>query len=110
LAAFVVLRVQSVAAVAFCGGSDHELMKLIEAVTQRGRRAQRASIVVSTVVRLQAGLNRQDPAAALLGSLRVRDEQLTADLVRPPNAFERQRQKSKRVTTAAALAIIRSGA
>jgi hypothetical protein len=55
-----------------------ELMKLIEAVTQRGRRAQRATIVVSTVVRLEAGLNRQGPAAALLGNLRVRDEELTA--------------------------------
>lgn len=55
-----------------------ELMRLLEAVAQRRRRAEAPSVIVSTVVRLEAGIDRQAPSSALLGKLRVRDEALSS--------------------------------
>lgn len=56
------------------------VVRVLEAVAQRrSRRAFAAAVVVSTVVRLEAGVTRQAPTAATLGRLRVRDEPLTTE-------------------------------
>ena len=55
------------------------VVRLMEAIAQRqGRRGRAASVVVSTVVRLEAGVVRQAPSSAALGRLGVRDEVLSA--------------------------------
>ena len=55
-----------------------DVLRLLEAVAQRRtRRADAASVVVPTVVRLEAGVDRHAPASAALGRFRVRDEPLT---------------------------------